>query len=203
MPENFKIYLEIFGYIGTALVIISMMMTSVLKLRAINICGGIISAIYSSFYGAWAVVIMNVCLVIINICQIIIQLSRKRNFEAITPLTNDKSVEYFLSYHKSDIQKFFPNFNFEITDSDEVHTIYVEGELAGIIIGKRDGDVLNITLDYTTPKYRDLSVAKFIFPKLGECGIRRLVATSDIEQHTKYLKKMGFENKDGTMIKNL
>ena len=41
-----NIYLEIFGYIGTALVIISMMMTSVLKLRIINMCGGVISLIY-------------------------------------------------------------------------------------------------------------------------------------------------------------
>ncbi len=67
---NADIWLEIFGYIGTALVIISMTMTSMFKFRVINICGGVISAIYSTFYGAWAVVVMNICLVVINIFHI-------------------------------------------------------------------------------------------------------------------------------------
>ena len=77
---DINIGLEIFGYIGTALVIISMMMTSVLKLRIINICGGAISAVYSVFYGAWAVVVMNICLIIINTFHIIRELHhRKKN----------------------------------------------------------------------------------------------------------------------------
>jgi len=86
-----KLYLEIFGYIGTALVIISMMMTNVLKLRIINICGGIISAIYSVFYGAWAVVVMNICLVIINSFHVIRELYLRRrskhSAESATPQT--------------------------------------------------------------------------------------------------------------------
>ena len=73
-----NIYLEIFGYIGTALVIISMMMTSMFRFRVINICGGIISAIYSVFYGAWAVVVMNICLIAVNIFHIIRELYLKR-----------------------------------------------------------------------------------------------------------------------------
>lgn len=67
---NADIWLEIFGYIGTALVIISMTMTSMFKFRVINICGGVISAIYAVFYGAWAVVVMNICLIVINIFHI-------------------------------------------------------------------------------------------------------------------------------------
>ncbi len=60
------LYLEIFGYIGTALVVISMMMTSINKLRIINICGSIISTIYSIINCVWPIVIMNICLIIIN-----------------------------------------------------------------------------------------------------------------------------------------
>ena len=61
-----NIYLEIFGYIGTILVIISMMMTSLTKLRVINMCGAVISTVYSIAHGAWAIVVMNVCLFAIN-----------------------------------------------------------------------------------------------------------------------------------------
>lgn len=61
-----NIYLEIFGYIGTALVIISMMMKSINRLRIFNISGSVISTIYSIIAGAWPVVVMNVSLIAIN-----------------------------------------------------------------------------------------------------------------------------------------
>ena len=61
-----NIYLEFFGYIGTALVILSMTMKSINKLRAINIAGGTISAIYSAIISAWPIVVMNICLISIN-----------------------------------------------------------------------------------------------------------------------------------------
>ena len=64
---NPKIALEIFGYIGTFLVILSMTMTSVNKLRIFNICGAVISAIYSAVYQAWPVVLLNVSLTVINL----------------------------------------------------------------------------------------------------------------------------------------
>lgn len=81
---DFNLSLEIFGYVGTALVIISMMMTSMLKLRIINICGGVISSIYSAFYGAWAVVVMNICLIAINIFHIIRELYRRKQEKNIS-----------------------------------------------------------------------------------------------------------------------
>lgn len=71
MDKN--IYIEIFGYIGTVLVVFSMVMTSINKLRILNIIGSIISAIYSMICNVWPVAIMNWCLVVINIVQLLIQ----------------------------------------------------------------------------------------------------------------------------------
>lgn len=66
-----NIYLEIFGYAGSVLLIISMMMTSMVKLRIINIIGSIISTIYSIIYGAYAVVFLNFGMMSINIYHLI------------------------------------------------------------------------------------------------------------------------------------
>jgi hypothetical protein len=63
---NGSIYLEIFGYIGTTLVVVSMMMTSITKLRIVNMSGSVISAIYAGICGTWPIVVMNVCLFVIN-----------------------------------------------------------------------------------------------------------------------------------------
>lgn len=63
---NKTILIEGFGYIGTALVVISMLMTSLNKLRIVNICGSIISMIYSIIVKAYPIAIMNLCLIVIN-----------------------------------------------------------------------------------------------------------------------------------------
>lgn len=65
--DNYWIFLEIFGYIGTGLVIVSMMMTSVVKLRIINMCGGLISLIYAVLCNTWPVVLLNAVLICINL----------------------------------------------------------------------------------------------------------------------------------------
>ena len=66
-----SIFIEIFGYIGTLLVIISMTMKSLNKLRVYNIAGSIISMIYCIIAGTWPTVVMNVCLIAINVYQLI------------------------------------------------------------------------------------------------------------------------------------
>ena len=64
-------YVEILGYTGTVLIVISMMMSSVLWLRVVNICGSVFSATYSAISSAWPIVLLNVCLIVINGVQIV------------------------------------------------------------------------------------------------------------------------------------
>ncbi len=66
-----KIFMEVFGYIGTAVVISSMLMTSVTKLRVVNICGAVMSLIYAAYCNTWPVVLLNGTLAVINIIQLI------------------------------------------------------------------------------------------------------------------------------------
>ncbi len=67
---SFAVCMEIFGYIGTVLVIISMLMTSVVKLRIINLCGALISLVYAITVAAWPIAVMNLALSIIQLCQL-------------------------------------------------------------------------------------------------------------------------------------
>ena len=72
-----RIFLEIFGYVGSGLILLSMMMTSVEKLRWFNISGSMISLIYGAIMGTWPVVFLNVGTITINVVQII-RLHRKK-----------------------------------------------------------------------------------------------------------------------------
>ena len=81
--------LEAFGYLGTTLVVVSMMMSSVTKLRIVNMSGSVISAIYAAICGTWPIVVMNVCLFIINGAHLIkgaiAKKSKTQAIEGISP----------------------------------------------------------------------------------------------------------------------
>lgn len=65
-----NIYLELFGYLGTALVLISMMMTSLKRLRILNLAGSLVSMLYAMAMNTWPVVVLNLGLAVINIVQL-------------------------------------------------------------------------------------------------------------------------------------
>ena len=58
--------IELFGYLGSTLVVCSMLMASVVKLRVINMIGSVISGIYALIIGSFPLALMNFCLIIIN-----------------------------------------------------------------------------------------------------------------------------------------
>ena len=71
------IFYEIIGYTGTALVLLSMMMTSVAWLRIFNISGSVFSMIYGALCGTWPMFLLNLCMIIINLVQLI-RLKKKK-----------------------------------------------------------------------------------------------------------------------------
>ena len=71
------IFLEIFGYIGSGLILLSMMMTSVTRLRWLNLGGSVFSMIYAFACATWPVFVLNLCLAVINSVQLI-RLGRKK-----------------------------------------------------------------------------------------------------------------------------
>ena len=67
-----NVYLEIFGYVGMALVLISMMMTSVKWLRILNMSGAVICAAYGILTNTWPTAFLNLGLLVIQAVQLIL-----------------------------------------------------------------------------------------------------------------------------------
>jgi membrane-bound ClpP family serine protease len=76
-----KIWLEIFGYIGTALVLVSFLMHDIKWLRAVNMAGGAISLIYAIIMNTMPVVVLNGSLILINGVQLARILRREREMK--------------------------------------------------------------------------------------------------------------------------
>lgn len=66
-----EIFIEILGYCGTALVIISMLMTSITKLRIVNMCGGVVTLVYCFMINSMPMMLMNAILIATNLVQLI------------------------------------------------------------------------------------------------------------------------------------
>lgn len=200
------ILLELLGYVGTVLTLMSMMMTSVVKLRTWSAIGSFISMIYAIISGAWPVVFLNVGLIAINLYHLIRMRHNKVLFECVQFAPNERGLMYFLNYHAKNIQYCFPGYAYTPREDTAVFMVFADGEGVGLLIGQREGSVLNVELDYAAPKYRDCSVASHLFAYLKEQGLTALVAErkpTDYIQHKTYLTKMGFENREGKQVKIL
>lgn len=199
------IWLELFGYLGTVLVIISMLMTSVVRLRVINIIGGVISGIYALLIHAVPMALMNFCLIAINLFHLYRLLRTKRQFEIVESNGKDALVQYFLAHNGKDIAAYFPDFTPVENASQVAYVVCCNGAPAGILLGRSlpDGQV-DVELDYTVPAYRDCSVGTYLYRNLDAYGVKQLIAAKKISaSHKTYLHRMGFQEVEGKYIKTL
>lgn len=186
--------LELFGYIGSAMVIISMLMSSIIKLRIINTIGSVISGIYALICSAIPLALMNLCLVIINIWGLYKLLKSKKDYELVKANSDDSMVKFFLERNLDDIKSFFPSFDISTISDKLAYVVCYDGTPAGVMIGKLSDDVFDIDLDYSTPAYRDCSVGEYLYTKLSGTEIKSLIFSKELsDAHSDYLTKMGFD----------
>lgn len=200
------ILLELLGYVGTVLTLMSMMMTSVVKLRTWSAIGSFISMVYAIICGAWPVVFLNVGLIVINLYHLLRMRNNQVLFDCVRFDPYERGLMYFLNHHNPHIQYCFPGYEYDPSEDTAAFMVFADGEAVGLLIGQREGSVLNVELDYAAPKFRDCSVAEHLFAYLKEQGVTALVAErkpTDYVQHKTYLTKMGFENRDGKQVKIL
>ena len=71
---------EIIGYIASALVAVSLMMSSILKLRVINLVGAALFTLYGLLIGAYPVAVMNLFIVLIDLYYLHEMVSLREHF---------------------------------------------------------------------------------------------------------------------------
>ena len=201
------VMVELVGYVGSALVLVSFLMTSVVKLRLINMAGGVVCTAYSLVIHAYPTAIMNTCLVLINFYYLMRIRKTTRAYDVIEGNPEESMLHYFLNRYAADIQKYFPEFHAPSRIMEGCNIAYIvchDEAPAGILIGNRrtDGE-LDVALDYSTLAYRDCSVGTYLYSRLKEQGIRKLSFAGTPGPHESYLQTMGFVKEDGTYVKEL
>lgn len=193
---DIKVIIEAIGYIGSALVLVSMLMTSVVRLRIINLIGSVIFAGYALAIRSYPTAIMNIALAGINIYHLVRIFNEQRSYTLIRSDRKDGYFSYLLDKCEEDIRFWFPEYAKEDPDADIAYLVCCESNPAGMFLGKDagNGDV-EVVLDYATPVYRDTSVGHYLYTSLAREGYRSLIFRQNAENHIPFLEKVGFENK--------
>lgn len=201
---NSKMIIELFGYIGSAMVVVSMLMTSIVRLRVINTIGSVVSGIYAIICHAIPLGLMNACLIVINIVGLVKLMKTQKAYDLVTGHADGALVKFFIDYYEDDIKAYFPHFNKEESYGQTAYFVCHEGVPAGVLIGKQNGSSFDINIDYTTPKYRDCSVANYLYSRIKQSDINTLrFVNKPTEAHVSYMKKMGYKINNGLFEKAL
>ena len=198
---NTQTIVEIIGYVGSALVLISFMMSSVVKLRVVNTVGSLIFTVYALIIHSYPTAVMNACLVCVNIYYLWKLRHTHPSYRMLSMNPEETFVQDFLHQWEEDIKTFFPNRH---PDSEEVNRVYMvfhDSTVAGIMMGHEKDGVLEVDLDYSTPAYRDCSVGKYLMDHLSKPILLRYVDAEPA--HISYLKQLGFTENGNSWEKQL
>lgn len=166
--ENY--WLDVLGWGGSALLVLSLLQSRVLRFRALNLVACVILLVFNALIEVWPMVGMNAVLSAINI-WFLIALSRERHddevFEVVQVKLDDEYFRHVLKTHEADIRAFQPDFGTRPSEGQVAFVIVKRDETVGMVLLRRDGDVARVELDYVTPKYRDFSVGEFVWRRSG------------------------------------
>jgi len=200
--------LDWFGYLASLVVLISLLSSSILRLRWINLVGASLFAAYGFMIGSLPTAMMNLGIVVIDIYYLFRYYSAKEFFQVLEITPDSNYFNSFMDFHKDDVKKFFNKENMKITDATIGFYVLRNMVPAGVFIGEPLSSTrLRIDLDFAVAEYRDFKIGDYIYNKhpqyFLDFGFNELVATTSNDAHTKYLEKMGFVKQGQEYIKKL
>jgi hypothetical protein len=197
------VWLEIVGWIGSALLVWSLLQTRILRLRVINLIGCAVLIVYNGVNGIWPMLGLNIVLAGINVWQIRKLISTRHDEATYQVVEVDPAGEFLLHVldrHRLDIQRFNPGVDLSGPEGERMAFVVLAGdEIVGVVVICDAGaGVAQVVLDYVTPKYRDFAPGEFVFRRSGVFtarGFTKIVTPPGML--APYYGQVGFEA-DGT-----
>lgn len=198
---------DLIGYVGSALVVLSFTMRRIVPLRIISMTAAVIVGIYGVLIHAWPVIITNGVIVVIHSVYLYRELTRSHEFDLVPIPSDSPFLIDFLSGHLSDIQRSQPDF-VEPLPQDLSYIYMRDGMPAGVLVGGLNLDRLNVRLDYVLPAFRDSRLATWLYERDGArrlkaAGIREVAERAGTDMHARYLEGVGFVREGDRFVRIL
>lgn len=193
-----KLALELFGYAASALIAISLMMSSIKRLRIINLIGASGFATYGLCIHAYPVAVLNSIIVCVNIYHLRRLFTTKLTYQLLEVKPDSDFLAHFLKVYSASIEKVLPEFRFAPRADQLAVFILRDCTPVGVFLAEpQTPEKYEVLLDFVIPSYRNLHIGKFLFVEHAEVfrqrGIKEIVIRPRTKEFGAYLWEIGFE----------
>jgi hypothetical protein len=190
-------WLDIVGWIGSGLLVWSLLQTRLLRLRALNLLGCFVLIAYNTAVRVWPMVGLNVVLAGINIWYLVRMIATRhdeRTYQVVQVATDDEYLAHVLTTHAADIARFNPGFRPEHREGRDAYLVLRGDALVGVVLVRAlDETTAQVELDYVTQPYRDLTPGEFVYRRshlFTDRGFRRVLTPPGMV--APYYGRLGF-----------
>lgn len=199
--------LELIGWIGSALVVLSLAQARVWRFRIMNFAGAILATFYNAVLGIWPFAAMNGVIAVID-AYWIVRLKRESQpssdaYELVEVNHDDAFLAHFLKIHGADAQQYYPQFDPEQESLTNLFVMRGDETVGLVVIADADGEVATVSLDYVTERFRDLSPGKFVYTNSGLFERLAVDQVRSLGGDPDYLARMGFRADNGSWIRSV
>jgi hypothetical protein len=205
-------WLEIAGWVGSALVVLSLTQARVFRFRWLNLTGSLIATTYNAILGIWPFFAMNAAISLINIYWLR-RLTRERHdaavYEVVEVAPDDAYLLHVLRTHAADIAGFAPGFVAQPEPGEERSAFLVQrgDETVGVVEVRDAGDGAGVVeLDWVSKRFRDLTPGEFVYRRSGifaAKGFDRVVVPHAAQDEQAYLRGVGFRPEGDTWVREV
>ncbi|AQP49066.1 hypothetical protein BW730_17770 [Tessaracoccus aquimaris] len=197
-------WLEIIGWVGSGLVVWSLMVARVIRFRWMNLAGSAIATVYNGVIGVWPFMAMNAIIAVIDIYWLF-RLYREKHdagvFDVVEVGADDAYLRRVLDFHADDIAATAPNFRPDAVSADCSSWLVVRGDetVGAVLVTPGEPGEAKVELDWVTPRFRDFTPGEFVHSRSGifaAKGYERVVVENAPESEAGYLSRVGF-TRDG------
>ncbi len=203
--------LEGIGYAASLIILVSMLMTNVYRLRQINLAGALLFSLYGYLIQAWPVVVMNLMIAGVDI-WILLQMMRYYAYFDLAPASTigtDYLRRFFL-FHERELMRHAPGLTFEELVDAQTSILFRNMLPVGLFSYRQKGPDADILIDFMIAEYRDYKAGRYLYKTkrmyFKEQGIKRFHAVARHPAQPKYFLHNGFvreEGKSGGFVNDL
>ncbi len=181
--------LEVVGWVGSAVLVVSLLQTNLHRLRWINLVGCLVLIGYNGLVGVWPMVGLNVVLAAINVWYLV-RGHRDRHdgraYEVLEVAADDSYLRHVLRVHAADIERWQPGFVHDPGADDDCYLVLTGDETVGVVVVRpgakgRPGSSSTTSPRATATAPRVSSSSASTVPSVGaatgSCARRRACAT--------------------------
>ncbi|RKN13719.1 hypothetical protein D7147_30160 [Micromonospora musae] len=208
-------WLELFGWLGSAVLVWSLLQTRILRLRAFNLVGCLILIGYNATLRVWPMVGLNVVLAVINVWYLRRMLATRHDeatYQVVEVGVHDQFLAHTLRVHAADIARFNPGFHWPPADDQpagaarrSAFLVVRADEVVGVVLAHAEAhDVAQIDLDYVTQRFRDFTPGEFVYRRsrlFTDRGFRRVVSPRGMV--APYYHRLGFRRTGDAYVLDL